>query len=230
MTMIADNLQAVRERVSAACIAAGRQSASVHILAVSKTYGTAAIEQAMAAGQASFGENYVQEALEKIQALRQHEVQWHCIGPVQSNKTRLVAEHFDWVHSVDRLKTAQRLSDQRPVHLPALQVCIQVNTDGGANKAGVAPLELAALARAVSQLPKLTLRGLMTLPEPSSDFQAARALHTRARVLFDQLNADGLAMDTLSMGMSADLEAAIYAGSTLVRVGSAIFGARLTPR
>ncbi len=226
MTMIADNLQAVRARVSAACVAAGRKPASVSILAVSKTYGPAAIEEALAAGQASFGENYIQEALEKIQALRQHAVQWHCIGPVQSNKTRLVAENFDWVQSVDRLKTAQRLSDQRPGNLPALQVCIQVNIDGGANKGGVAPLELAALARAVSQLPRLELRGLMTIPEPSSDFQAALALHTRARVLFDQLNADGLAMDTLSMGMSADLEAAIHAGSTLVRVGSAIFGVR----
>ena len=230
MTTIADNLQAVRARVSAACFAAGREAGSVSLLAVSKTYGIAAIEEAMAAGQVSFGENYIQEAVEKIEALRQRTVQWHCIGPVQSNKTRLVAEHFAWVHSVDRLKTAQRLSDQRPGHLSALQVCIQVNTDAGANKAGVAPAVLAALAHTVAQLPGLALRGLMSIPEPSSDFHSALAVHTRTRMLFDKLNAEGLALDTLSMGMSADLEAAIQAGSTLVRVGSAIFGARLVRR
>ena len=226
MTMIAHNLQAVRGRVSAACIAAGRPVDAVRLMAVSKTYGVSAIEEAIAAGQTRFGENYIQEAVEKIQALRHRSVQWHCIGPVQSNKTRLVAEYFDWVHSVHRLKTAQRLSQQRPAHLPPLQVCIQVNTDGGPNKAGVARHDLAVLARAVAQLPRLKLRGLMTIPEPASDFNAWRDLHARAKALFDQLNADGLTMDTLSMGMSADLEPAIHAGSTLVRVGRAIFGAR----
>ena len=198
----------------------------MQLLAVSKTCGVPAIEDAVAAGQTMFGENYIQEAVEKIRALHHRAVQWHCIGPVQSNKTRLVAEHFDWVHSVDRLKIAQRLSEQRPAHSPPLQICIQVNTDGGANKAGVDPRELGALARAVAQLPNLKLRGLMTIPEPAPDFAASLALHGRAKALFDALNADGLALDTLSMGMSADLEAAIQAGSTMVRVGTAIFGAR----
>ena len=229
MTMIADNLQAVRARVSAACLAAGRPVNSVTLLAVSKTFAVTAIEQAIAAGQPCLGENYIQEAVEKIRMLGNTRVQWHCIGPVQSNKTRLVAEHFDWVQSVDRLKIAQRLSEQRPAHLPPLQVCIQVNTDGGANKAGVAPEALADLARALARLPRLKLRGLMSIPEPASDFETAKALHIRATQLFDGLNAGGLALDTLSMGMSADLEAAIHAGSTMVRVGTAIFGGRARP-
>lgn len=229
MTMIADNLQAVRARISAACAAAGRPADAVRLLAVSKSYGVSAVEEAIAAGQTQFGENYIQEAVEKIQALRARAPQWHCIGAIQSNKTRLLAEHFDWVHSVDRLRIAQRLSEQRPAHLPALQVCVQVNIDGGANKAGVAPRDLAALARAIALLPNLRLRGLMTIPEPASDFEAARVAHARARRLFDELNAAGLALDTLSMGMSADLEAAIHAGSTMVRVGTAIFGARSPP-
>ena len=229
MTMIADNLQAVRARVSAACLAAGRPLNSVTLLAVSKTFAVPSIEDAIAAGQPCLGENYIQEAVGKIRMLGNARVQWHCIGPVQSNKTRLVAEHFDWVQSVDRLKIAQRLSEQRPVHLPPLQVCIQVNTDGGPNKAGVAPEALADLARAVAQLPRLTLRGLMSIPEPASDFETAKAVHSRARQLFDGLNAQGLALDTLSMGMSADLEAAIHAGSTMVRVGTAIFGGRARP-
>jgi pyridoxal phosphate enzyme (YggS family) len=164
--------------------------------------------------------------VEKIQALRHRSIEWHCIGPIQSNKTRPVAEHFDWVQSLDRLKIAQRLSEQRPAHMPPLQVCIQVNTDGGPTKAGVAPAELLALADAVRQLPRLVLRGLMTIPEPASDFATAMALHARARDLFDALNAQGFALDTLSMGMSADLDAAIGAGSTMVRVGTAIFGRR----
>ena len=226
MTMIAENLQAVHARLSAACIAARRPVDAVLLLAVSKTCGVSAIKEAFAAGQTRFGENYIQEAVDKIAALRHLPLQWHCIGPVQGNKTRLVAEHFDWVHSVDRLKIAQRLSGQRPAHLAPLQVCIQVNTDGGANKAGVAPQDLAALAHAVARLPKLMLRGLMTIPEPAPDFLAAPALHARARALMDDLNASGLALDTLSMGMSADLEAAVHAGSTMVRVGTAIFGAR----
>ncbi len=229
MTMIADNLQAVHARVAAACVAASRPVNSVTLLAVSKTFSIQAIEEAIAAGQHCLGENYIQEAVEKIRVLGHATVQWHCIGPVQSNKTRLVAEHFDWVQSVDRLKIAQRLSDQRPAHLPPLQICIQVNTDGGANKAGIAPAELVALAHAVAQLPRLKLRGLMTIPEPASDFAAATAVHMRARQLLNRLNAEGMALDTLSMGMSADLEAAIHAGSTMVRVGTAIFGGRPRP-
>ena len=226
MTMIDHNLQAARARVTAACVAAGRAVNSVTLLAVSKTFSVDEIEQAIAAGQTCLGENYIQEAVEKILVLGHASVQWHCIGPIQSNKTRLVAEHFDWVQSVDRLKIAQRLSEQRPAHLAPLQICIQVNTDGGANKAGVAPDELLGLAHAVARLPGLKLRGLMSIPEPASDFATAVALHSRARQLMDELNADGLHLDTLSMGMSADLEAAIHAGSTMVRVGTAIFGGR----
>ena len=226
MTMIESNLQAVRARVSAACIAAGRDVQSVTLLAVSKTVDADAVRHALAAGQRVFAENYVQEAVDKIQALRQPLLQWHCIGPVQSNKTRLVAGHFDWLQSLDRLKIAQRLDAQRPPDLPPLQVCIQVNTDGGPTKAGVAPEALLALAQAITALPRLKLRGIMTIPEPTADFAAACALHARAKQLFDLLNAQGLGLDTLSMGMSADLEAAIHAGSTMVRVGSAIFGER----
>ncbi len=229
MTTIADNLQTVRARVAAACTAAGRPVDSVTLLAVSKTFGAAAITDAVAAGQQCLGENYIQEAVGKIEALRHLGAQWHCIGPVQSNKTRLVAEHFDWVQSVDRLKIAQRLSEQRPAHLPPLQLCVQVNTDGGPTKAGVAPDDLTALVREIVQLPRLKLRGLMTIPEPASDFASARLLHHRATRLFDSLNAQGFALDTLSMGMSADLEAAIHAGSTMVRVGTAIFGGRPRP-
>jgi pyridoxal phosphate enzyme (YggS family) len=229
MTTIADNLQAVHARVAAACVAAGRAVNSVTLLAVSKTFSVGEIEQAIAAGQTCMGENYIQEAVGKILVLGHNAVQWHCIGPVQSNKTRLVAEHFDWVQSVDRLKIAQRLSEQRPAGLPPLQICIQVNTDGGVNKAGVASDELSALAHAVARLPRLRLRGLMSIPEPVSDFATATVLHSRARLLMDGLIADGLQLDTLSMGMSADLEAAIHAGSTMVRVGTAIFGGRPHP-
>ena len=229
MTTIADNLQEVHARVAAACIAAGRPVDSVTLLAVSKTFAVPAIQDAIAAGQHCLGENYIQEAVAKILALHHLGAQWHCIGPVQSNKTRLVAEHFDWVQSVDRLKIAQRLSEQRPAHLPPLQVCIQVNTDGGSNKAGVVPDELADLARAVAQLPRLTLRGLMSIPEPASDFETAKAVHLRAKQLFDGLTAEGMGLDTLSMGMSADLEPAIHAGSTMLRVGTAIFGGRPKP-
>jgi hypothetical protein len=159
-------------------------------------------------------------------ALRQLPLEWHCIGPIQSNKSRLVAEHFDWVHTVERLKIAQRLSEQRPAHLPPLQVCIQVNVDAGASKSGVAPQEALALVQAVAALPRLRLRGLMCIPEPAPDFESARAVFARAKTLFDELNRAGLQLDTLSMGMTADLEAAIHAGSTLVRVGTAIFGRR----
>ncbi len=238
--MIVDKLQAVRDRITTACAAAGRDSAGVRLLAVSKTFGPDAVMQAMAGGQTAFGENYIQEGVEKILAVREWQadglqpqdagpVQWHCIGPVQSNKTRLVAAHFDWVQSVDRLKIAQRLSDQRPADLPPLQVCLQVNIDGGPTKAGVAPQEAQALAAEVARLPRLQLRGLMSIPEPAPDFAAACALHQKARDLFDQINRAGMLprpMDTLSMGMTADLEAAIHAGSTMVRVGTAIFGGR----
>ena len=228
--MIVRNLQSVRDRITTACFAAGRQPNSVRLLAVSKTYGAGAVLDAMSDGQRAFGENYIAEGVEKITALREHaELQWHCIGPIQSNKTRLVAEHFDWVQSVDRLKIAQRLSEQRPAHLPPLQICLQVNIDGGVNKSGVAPDALMALVKQVIQLPSLRLRGLMTIPEPATNFIAACALHSCAKDLFDQVNKAGLLpepMDTLSMGMTADLEAAIASGSTMVRVGTAIFGGR----
>ena len=228
MTTIADNLQGIHARIANACEAAGRPAGSVVLLAVSKTFGVDAVVQAHAAGQSAFGENYIQEAVEKITALAHLPLQWHCIGPVQSNKSRLVAEHFDWVHTVDRLKIAQRLSEQRPAHLAPLQVCIQVNVDGGATKSGVAPGDALELARSVAKLPGLRLRGLMCIPEFAPDFIAACAVFTGARALFDQINLVGMTLDTLSMGMSADLEAAIASGSTMVRVGSAIFGSRTT--
>jgi pyridoxal phosphate enzyme (YggS family) len=228
MTMISDNLQRVRERMLRACKDAGRPGDEVALLAVSKTFGLDAVAQAFESGQRAFGENYIQEAVEKIAALQHLPLQWHCIGPIQSNKTRLVAEHFDWVHTVDRLTIAQRLNEQRPHHLPPLQVCIQVNVDAGPTKAGVSPRDVPALARQVSALPRLRLRGLMSIPEPATDFVAACVVHAGARALFDALNGEGLGLDTLSMGMTADLEAAIHSGSTMVRVGSAIFGVRPT--
>jgi PLP dependent protein len=226
MDNIASRLDAVHARIEAACHQALRPLSSVALLAVSKTFGADAVEDAFAAGQTRFGENYIQEAVQKISALRHLPIEWHCIGPIQSNKTRLVAEHFDWVHTVDRVKIAQRLSEQRPANLPPLQVCIQVNVDGGATKSGVVPDEALALAQALAKLPKLRLRGLMCIPEPAADFVAECAIFTRARGIFDALNAAGLGLDTLSMGMSGDLEAAVASGSTMVRVGSAIFGAR----
>lgn len=226
MTTIADNLQTVRSRIAAACAQAQRPVTDVTLLAVSKTFGPQAVREAHAAGQTAFGENYIQEAVEKMALLDDLPLQWHCIGPIQSNKTRLVAAHFDWAHTVDRLKIAQRLSEQRPEALPPLSVCLQVNIDGGSTKAGVAPAEALALARDVASLPRIRLRGLMTIPEPAANFAAQKALHLRARALFDELREAGLALDTLSMGMTADLEAAIAAGSTMVRVGTAIFGGR----
>ena len=228
MTLIADHLQTVHERIVRACEAVGRPPASVRLLAVSKTFPADDVRQAHAAGQSAFGENYIQEGVDKIAALRDLPLEWHCIGPIQSNKTRLVAEHFDWVHSVDRLKIAQRLSDQRPGHLPPLQLCLQVNTDGGPTKSGARPEEVLELARAVAALPRVVLRGLMTIPDPVQGFEAEVALHRRATALFEQVRT-ALALpyfDTLSMGMTADLEAAIAAGSTMVRVGTAIFGKR----
>lgn len=226
MTTIGDNLQHVRARMREACLSAGRAADAVALLAVSKTFPPEAVRAAHAAGQTAFGENYIQEAVEKIALLRDLPLQWHCIGPIQSNKTRLVATHFDWAHTVDRLKTAQRLNDQRPDDKPPLQVCLQINVDGGLTKSGVPPDEALTLAREVASLPRLQLRGLMSIPEPAADFAAQKAVHARVRELFDTLRSQGLALDTLSLGMSTDMEAAIHAGSTLVRVGTAIFGRR----
>ena len=230
MAIIANNAQEVRRRIELACAAAGRPVQSVTLLAVSKTFGADAVREAHAAGLHCFGENYVQEALDKIATLadlRPH-IEWHLIGPLQSNKTGVVAQQFDWVHSVDRLKIAQRLSAQRPPGLPPLNLCLQVNVSGEASKSGVGPAELPALAEAVAALPaaRVRLAGLMSIPEPSADAAAQRAAHRRLRELRDDLQARGLALGTLSMGMSGDLEAAVAEGSTLVRVGTAIFGAR----
>ena len=230
MTTIEGNLQGLQKRLAAACVAAGRDVTSVTLLAVSKTFGPEAVDEAVAAGQRAFGENYIQEGAEKVLALRalhpDAALEWHCIGPVQSNKTRLVATHFDWVHSVDRLKVAQRLAEQRPPGLAPLQVCLQVNVDGGANKSGVTPDELPELAREVAALGGLRLRGLMCIPEPSEDTAVQRGAFRRVRELLERLNAQGLTLDTLSMGMSDDLESAVAEGATLVRVGRAIFGHR----
>jgi pyridoxal phosphate enzyme (YggS family) len=229
--MIADNIGAVRARIRRACVAAGRPVETVTLLAVSKRFPVEAVREAVAAGQRCFGENLVQEGVDKIVALRDLGValEWHLIGPLQSNKTRLVAEHFDWVHSIDRLKIAERLSEQRPPELPPLQVCVQVNISGEATKSGVAPAEAPALAAAVARLPRLRLRGLMAIPEPAVEMEAQRAPHRALRGLFDTMVGQGLALDTLSIGMSDDLEAAIAEGSTMVRIGTAIFGARATP-
>ena len=226
MSVLAENLQRVQARIQAACQAAGRDPAAVRLLAVSKTFGADAVRQVHAAGHTVFGENYIQEGVEKILALSDLALEWHCIGPIQSNKTRLVAAHFDWVHSVDRLKIAERLSAQRPTGLPPLQVCIQVNIDSGPNKSGVLPADALALAQAVAALPRLQLRGIMTIPEPDEDPARTRAVHAQAHALWSLLKAQGLALDTLSMGMTADLEAAVREGSTMVRVGTAIFGRR----
>lgn len=226
MTTIADKLQQVHQRIAQASASAGRNAADVVLLAVSKTCSPEAVRQAYAAGQCAFGENYVQEGVQKIAALGDLPLQWHCIGPIQSNKSRLVAEHFDWVHTIYRLKIAERLSAQRPPDKAPLNVCIQVNVDGGATKSGVAPGDALALAREVASLPRLRLRGVMSIPEPAPDFETALAVHQKVRGVFDEFRHAGLQVDTLSIGMSSDLEAAIAAGSTMVRVGTAIFGAR----
>ena len=231
MTTLEQRLAGVRQRIQQACQAAGRDPASVGLLAVSKLQPAQAVREALAQGQSAFGENYVQEALDKMAALAdlRPAVEWHLIGPLQSNKTRAVAEAFDWVHSVDRLKIAQRLSDQRPTHLPALNICLQVNISGEPSKSGLLPAEVAEIAPAVAALPRLHLRGLMAIPEPLHGLEAQRAPHRALRLLQDDLNRQGLALDTLSMGMSDDLEAAIAEGSTLVRVGTAVFGPRAAP-
>ena len=231
MTSLIAKLHQVRRRIATACVSAGRRADRVTLLAVSKTQPATAVREAFAAGQQAFGENYVQEALDKIAALADLRpgIEWHLIGPLQSNKTRPVAAAFDWVQSVDRLKIAQRLSEQRPPDLPPLQVCLQVNISGEASKSGLLPAEVLVVAQAVAQLPRLRLRGLMAIPESAADLAAQRLPHRALRELLDQLNASGLALDTLSMGMSADLEAAVAEGATLVRVGTAIFGDRGAP-
>lgn len=225
---IAANLARVRRRIELACRAAGRPSGSVQLLAVSKTFGADAIGQAMAAGQREYGENYLQEALPKIAALADHGPVWHFIGPVQSNKTAQIARHFDWVQGIEREKIARRLSEQRPESLPPLNVCVQVNISGEASKSGIAPGEAAELCRSVAGLPRLKLRGLMAIPAPVKEARDARAAYRRLRELFDGIRQawPGLQLDTLSAGMSNDLEAAIAEGSTMVRVGTAIFGRR----
>jgi PLP dependent protein len=227
MGMISNNLQQVRAQITQACADCGRNPNEVVLLAVSKTFGPEVVREAYAAGQRAFGENYVQEGVEKIALLRDLAgLEWHMIGPVQSNKTRVVSEQFDWVHSVDRLKTAARLSAQRPAHLAPLQVCIQVNIDGGLNKAGVKPEEAMALADSVSQLPHMQLRGIMVIPEPAINYVASCAVFQRAKALFGTIKQVHPGVDTLSMGMSADMAAALSQGSTMVRVGTAIFGRR----
>lgn len=230
MTPISANLQAVQTRIASAARAAGRPPQSIALLAVSKTFGAAQVRECHAAGQRAFGENYVQEALDKIAALAdslaKDDIEWHMIGPIQSNKTGAIAEHFQWVHSVERDKIARRLNDSRPAHMPLLNVCIQVNVSGEASKSGIAPGAEIALAETIASLPHLKLRGLMAIPEPTPDTALRRQRFARLRDLQDSLNSRGHALDTLSMGMSDDLEDAIAEGSTLVRVGTAIFGRR----
>ena len=226
MTTISDRLRAVQQRITAAAKAAGRDPAAVSLLAVSKTWGLDAVREAAVAGQRAFGENYVQEGVDKVEALRAMSLEWHFIGPLQSNKTRPVANAFDWVHSIDRLKIAERLAEQRAAHLAPLKVCIQVNVSAEDSKSGVAPEQLGALAHAVAALPRLQLRGLMCIPEPSADAAVLRARFAVLRELQAGLVADGLVLDTLSMGMSQDIELAVAEGATIVRVGSAIFGER----
>jgi PLP dependent protein len=235
MATIGVNLQAVRRRIAAAAAACGRNPADITLVAVSKTFGADDVAAAHACGQHVFGENYVQEALDKIHALRapnapeisrRQPLEWHFIGPMQSNKSRAIAENFAWVHSVDRLKIAQRLSDARPAALPPVQVCIQVNIGGEDSKSGVTLADALTLARGVSALPRLKLRGLMAIPPATNDPARQRQHFAALRELKQKLVAEGIALDTLSMGMSADLEAAIAEGATLVRIGTAIFGQR----
>lgn len=230
MSSIAQNLQRVQHQITVATEKSGRAPSSVQLLAVSKTFDASAVLEAVQAGQRAFGENYLQEALEKIAALTalapQASLEWHFIGPIQSNKTRPIAEHFDWVHSVDRLKIAQRLSEQRPAERGPLNICLQVNISDEDSKSGLTPAELPQVAAQVAQLPGLRLRGLMAIPAPSADVVQQRAAFAAVRRLQEQLQADGLALDTLSMGMSADLDAAVAEGASIVRIGSAIFGAR----
>jgi pyridoxal phosphate enzyme (YggS family) len=241
MTTIAARLQAVNQRIEAAARAAGRQPGDVGLVAVSKTFPPSAIAEAHAAGQRAFGENYLQEALEKMRDLASpgrsggagspegglpRPMEWHFIGPIQSNKTRSIAENFAWVHGVDRQKIAERLAQARPTDMPPLQVCMQVNVSGEPSKSGVTPQQAVALAESIAQLPSLRLRGLMAIPEVTSDPQLQRRRFRAVRELRDEIARHGIGLDTLSMGMSADLEAAIAEGATLVRIGTAIFGSR----
>jgi len=230
MATIGANLQAVKERIARAAQLAGRDPGTISLIAVSKTHPVEAIEDALAAGQRAFGENYVQEALEKMRSLAARPeargIEWHMIGPLQSNKTRFVAENFAWVHSVERERIAARLAEQRPAGLAPLNVLLQVNVSGEASKSGIAPEEVAPLARSVAVLPRLRLRGLMAIPEPTHDVALQRARFRRLRELFERLRAEGLELDTLSMGMSDDMEAAVAEGATMLRIGTAIFGAR----
>jgi PLP dependent protein len=229
MSGIRENLAVVRGRIARACAAAGRRADAVSLLAVSKTFDATAVRAAAAAGQSAFGENYVQEALTKQAALGDLALEWHFIGPIQSNKTRDIAAAFDWVHGVDRLRIAQRLSAQRTEAQPPLNICVQVNISGEASKSGCSPDEAEALCRAVAVLPRLRLRGLMAIPGPVTAGADPRAPFRSLRELYESLTAAGLALDTLSAGMSDDLEAAIMEGSTMVRIGTSIFGARTRP-
>ncbi len=230
MSIIPDNLQAVHDRIATAARAAQRNVADIKLLAVSKTFGPQAVIEAAQAGQRAFGENYLQEALDKMTAIRsiapEYALQWHFIGPIQSNKTRPIAAHFDWVHSVEREKIAQRLSEQRPLDLAPLNICLQVNISGESSKSGIAPEDVLPLAQSVAAMPRLRLRGLMAIPEPTEDRGKQHAAFRQLKQLLETCRANGLMLDTLSMGMSADLEAAIAEGATMVRIGSAIFGNR----
>jgi len=230
MSTIAGNLQAVEATIQVACEAAARPRSTVQLLAVSKTFPAEAVLEAAACGQRAFGENYLQEGVDKIaavaKALPDTPLEWHFIGPIQSNKTRPIATHFDWVHTVERLKIAQRLSEQRPPERGPLNICLQVNISGEATKSGVHPGELLELAREIARLPNLRLRGLMAIPEPQDDPEQQRIPFARLRALAQDIVKDGIFVDTLSMGMSGDMRAAILEGASIVRVGSAIFGAR----
>jgi len=226
MTTIADNLQAVRARIARAAQASGRDPGDIALVAVSKTFPAEYIAQAHAAGQRAFGENYAQEAVEKITKLARLALEWHFIGPIQSNKTGAIAAYFQWVHSVEREKIAQRLNAARPESLPPLNICIQVNVSGEASKSGISPGEEIKLAEAIARMPRLKLRGLMAIPEPTPDTKLQRRRFALLRELKEKLVARGHALDVLSMGMSDDLEAAIAEGATMVRVGTAIFGKR----
>ena len=229
MNAIATNLQAVRDRIAKAARAASREADEITLLAVSKTKPLADILSAAAAGQYQFGENYAQEGIAKMQSVPvavNRDLTWHFIGPLQSNKTRPVAENYAWVHTIERLKIAERLSAQRPENLPPLQVCVQINVSGESSKSGCTPQEAEELCRAVAALPRLQLRGLMTIPEASDEISAQRAPFRQLREIYESIRAAGVPLDTLSMGMSHDLEAAVAEGATIVRVGTAIFGER----
>ncbi|MGH8456014.1 MAG: YggS family pyridoxal phosphate-dependent enzyme [Stenotrophobium sp.] len=228
MALISANLATLRLRIAEACKTCGRGLETVRLLAVSKNFRVDAVMQAIAAGQREFGENYLQEALEKIAQIPRAGIQWHFIGPIQSNKTRAIAENFDWAQSVDRLRIARRLSEQRPEHLPPLNVCVQVNVSAESSKSGCAAADAPDLCHAVAQLPRLKLRGLMAIPAPITDTAEARRTFGALHALYEKIRQSGLEIDTLSAGMSDDLEAAIAKGSTLVRIGTAIFGKRET--